>query len=93
MIPSPIAHSSTEGVADDKGLMIAKMVPLRRLGQPEEIAAVAGMFARVGYCTGQVCHSFLCRSRHSLREGSRTDAFAIFALLIFSFFDTNRTSS
>lgn len=32
MIPSAIATSSTPGQADDKGLMIAKMVPMQRLG-------------------------------------------------------------
>jgi NAD(P)-dependent dehydrogenase (short-subunit alcohol dehydrogenase family) len=53
MIPSPIASSSTPGQPDDRGLMIAKMVPMKRLGEPKEIALVVSMFVKVGYCTGQ----------------------------------------
>lgn len=59
MIPSAISSSSTPGVEDDRGLMIAKMVPLKRLGTPLEVATVALMYCKVGYCTGQVSHLVL----------------------------------
>ncbi|KFA69701.1 hypothetical protein S40285_08099 [Stachybotrys chlorohalonatus IBT 40285] len=59
MIPTPRSttwqsNQNMEALKDsDPGLAVAASIPVRRLGQPEEVANVAIMMAKTGYLTGQ----------------------------------------
>jgi len=54
--PGFVETEMTEAVRNKAGDLIKKMIPMRRLGQPKDIAEVAVFLASpaAGYITGQV---------------------------------------
>ena len=53
--PGGIAAGAMEGIGEERGPAVMAMIPMRRYGKPEEIAAAAAFLASegAGYITGQ----------------------------------------